>query len=239
MIGSASGTTAPSAPTSSPAGQVEQSTQRGMPVEFSVFEATAGFAECVVAVFVDHFPFDVFYGQKVRLVIHPDLFCFSDDALDAHDPAFNFVDGQADLRDIAVAPRKIIEKESKDECGEDVSHEDGGHGCTSLRLIACGMKHPIPGLNPPAFMLLTFNSLFCRSLRLIGGRSAPSHRRLRIVSESILGCCVCHCGNFACTLKSGCDNQAEIPSFSKRGVRQYSKYRTGHDILLDFYRMEI
>ena len=143
MIGSASGTTAPSAPTSSLAGQVEQSTQRGMPVEFSVFEATTGFAECVVAVFVDHFPFDVFYGQKVRLVIHPDLFCFSNDALDAHDPAFNFVDGQADLRDIAVAPRKIIEKESKDECGEDVSHEDGGHGCPSLRLIACGMKHPI------------------------------------------------------------------------------------------------
>ena len=176
MIGSASGTTAPSAPTSSLAGQVEQSTQRRMPVEFSVFEATAGFAERVVAVFVDHFPFDVFYGQKVRLVIHPDLFCFSDDALDAHDPAFNFVDGQADLRDIAVAPRKIIEKESKDECGEDVSHEDGGHGCPSLRLIACGMvlNIQLPGLNPPAFMLLTFNSLFCRSLRLIGGRSAPS-----------------------------------------------------------------
>lgn len=176
MIGSASGTTAPSAPTSSLAGQVEQSTQRGMPVEFSVFEATAGFAECVVAVFVDHFPFDVFYGQKVRLVIHPDLFCFSDDALDAHDPAFNFVDGQADLRDIAVAPRKIIEKESKDECGEDVSHEDGGHGCPSLRLIACGMKHPISRSQSTRFsgMLLTFNSLFCRSLRLIDGRSAPS-----------------------------------------------------------------
>lgn len=122
-----------------PRGASGQSAQRGMPVEFAIFEATVGFAECVVAVFVDHFPFDVFYCQKIRLVIHPDLFCFSDDALDAHDPAFNFVDGQADLRDIAVAPRKIIEKESKDECGEDISHEDGGHGCTSLRLIACGM----------------------------------------------------------------------------------------------------
>lgn len=77
----------------SPAEQMGSSAQRGMPVELSVFEATARFAEGVVSVFVDHFPFDVFYGQKIRLVVHPDLFCFSHNALDAHDSAFDFVDG--------------------------------------------------------------------------------------------------------------------------------------------------
>ena len=82
-----------------------------MPVELSIIDVATGFAEIVVAIFINDFPSHTFDEQVRGALMMPlDFFCFCYNAFDAYNAPINFVNGQTNLGCMAIVPCIIIQK---------------------------------------------------------------------------------------------------------------------------------